>query len=88
MGGPTEQTSSSRSSWTGYNVTCHSADAWPRFEAQLSTLATPVLCQAQFVLLIPESAHRLQVHQDSDSQRNPGDPGASTKLMSHRIPAL
>ena len=30
-----------RPSWVRRTLTCHSADAWPRFEAQLPTLATP-----------------------------------------------
>lgn len=30
-----------RPSWIRRTLTCHSADAWPRFEAQLPTLATP-----------------------------------------------
>lgn len=32
VGGPTAQASFPRPSWVSYTVTCHSADAWPRFE--------------------------------------------------------
>lgn len=32
VGGPSAQASFPRPSWVSYTVTCHSADAWPRFE--------------------------------------------------------
>lgn len=87
VGGPAEQTSFLRSSWTGYNVTCHSTVARPRFEAQLSTLATPVLSQAEFCpsqsqptgskpITIPTARGTHYV------------PRASTKLMSFGAPQL
>lgn len=46
-------------------ITCHSADAWPRFEAQLPTLSTPV----------PGSPER----HDSACPIHPGPMGSSQK---------
>lgn len=78
------RTSFLRSSWTGYNVICHSTDAWPRFEAQLSTLATLSLGP---ILSIPETVHRLKVHQDSDRANyiSPNYPQSSCPSESHSI---
>lgn len=70
VGGPTAEASFPRPSWVSYTVTCHSADAWPRFEgpAAHSGHTSPWLPgQSQVCLLT------------SGSPTCPGPPGGSLK---------